>query len=846
MGSRAWIGLSCIALLACAPHLPGVTSEIDDDLAIETRIDREAPDDDDEDEDESDDDDRLAIPSERCRRDQAAASSREVDPDEVGAALLTTRGAMVVGLPLVETDFHTNVTGTIAETTVTQTFVNDFTTPIEAVYTFPLPHDGAVDDYAFRFDGREVRAVMKKRADALADYDAAKREGKTAALLEQERPNIFTQSLANLPPGATIEVEIHVVQPLVPAQGRYELVLPTVVGPRHVPGTPTGHTGTGMVADTDRVADGSRITPPVLPPGMRTCGDLHITVAFDAGLPIRGIRSEAHRIRVGDDAAGRFVALDEDYALLDRDFVLSWRRAGDRPQAMMLTDEVDGERFFSLTIEPPREVPEADAPAREIVFVLDTSGSMNGKPLADAKAAMVQFLQGLRPGDAFQVVRFSDTASSLGDELVPATAPNVEKALEYVDGLDGGGGTTMTAGIQSALRFAHDPDRVRFVIFLTDGFIGNEAEIFALVEDSIGDARLFSIGVGSSVNRFLLDGMARVGRGDVEYVNLDEDAAPIVDRLYARLDRPALTDVHVDFGRTAVADLVPARVPDLLLDRPVVVFGRLRGPLRGDVVVRARRGGTPVELRVPVHAIEARSVRGIPSVWARERIEELLLEPAFLRGRGRAAQRIEATVVDLSLAHRVLTEYTAFIAVDSKPTIDGWHGSTTVVQGVELAEGMAHEQVWGHVAVPADGRDALGGSGSGSGSGYGYGSGHGSFHSRSRRVPHVRTARASVLGSIDKHIIRRIVRAHLGEIRGCYNAALVRDPKARGRIVVQFVISAIGTVTGAAIHESEIDDAALGKCIARKVKGWRFPVSDGAGAAIVNYPFVLAPAEPKN
>jgi Ca-activated chloride channel family protein len=854
MVSRGWIGLVCITIVGCAPHAvvagqgtaeDELLAEADDPslLGDEDAID-DAP--------LADEPAPPSIPDERCTKAPTKTKAQPVDPSApAAAALLTTAGGKLVGLPLRETDFFTTVTGTIAETTVTQTFVNPYDKPIEAVYTFPLPHDGAVDDYSFRFAGREVRGVIKRREEARAEYEDAKRAGRTAGLLEQERPNVFTQSLANLPAGAKIEVEIHVVQPLAPEKGRYELALPTVVAPRFVPGKPTGRAGTGMLDDTDRVPDASRISPPVLPAGLRTCGDLNITVAFAPGLPVGSIRSEAHRIEIERGTAGTFVELDEQYALLNRDFVLSWQRSGSRPRAMMLTDEVDGERFFTLTIEPPASVAVDDAPARELIFVLDASGSMSGEPIDVAKATMRRFLRGMRPGDAFQVVRFSDSASGLGDTLVPATDANVARAIAYVDALEGEGGTMMTEGIRAALDFPHDEERVRFVVFLTDGFIGNEADIFALIDERIGDARLFSLGVGSSVNRYLLDGMARVGRGEVAYVNLGEPADPIVDRLYAQLDRPALTDIVVDFGDTDVAAVVPARVPDLMVDRPVTLFGRLDGEPTGEIVVRGRRGGEATVLRVPVRAVEQQRATGLASSWARKRIDELMFDPDYLRERAPKAGRIRSSVVDLSLKYGVLTEFTAFVAVDTRGKVDGRAADTTVVQGVDLAEGVAEQSVWGQMvgteigeSYGAGGLGLIGsGGGGGSGSGYGRGSGAG-FGGRGTRVPQVRFAKAQVKGAIDRHIIRRIVRAHIGEMRGCYNAELVRDPQAKGRVVVKFMITEDGHVSAVAIESSEIASATMGKCLSTAVARWRFPTSEGASTAMVSYPFVFTNDEP--
>jgi Ca-activated chloride channel family protein len=761
------------------------------------------------------------------------------------------QGDKFLALPLQRTKFDTVVIGTVAETEVVQVFANPFDTPIEAVYVFPLHERAAVDDYHLTIGDRTIRGQMKTREDARDTYEQAKQDGRAAGLLEQERPNVFTQSVANIPPGAVIEVSMHVVAPLEQEHGRYSLVLPTVVGPRFIPGA-------------SQVPDASRITPPMMPEGYTACADLDVTVAIESGLRPRGLRSQYHDVDIHREADVAFVELDLEAGpvLANRDFVLSWELGSNQPQAAIVAQpSPDGAGgYFTLTVQPPRVVPDEQAMPRELVFVLDTSGSMNGLPLDTSKQLMRHALADLRPDDMFNVLRFDELASGLSSTMLPATPGNIEKGIAYVDQLSGGGGTHMLAGIEAALELPRERDRMRMVLFLTDGFIGNEAEIFALLERDIADARLFSLGVGSSVNRYLLDGMARVGRGTVTYAGNEQSMESVVERFYERIETPVLTDIEIDWQGASVAEVLPGRIPDLFAGQPLTVFGRYEGQPRGEIIVRGEVNGKQVELPVTFDIATADDVAGVSSIWARNKVDELLGYPMLTTPYEVGSATREA-VVELALQYRIMTDYTSFVAVDEQRIVAPNGEIRTVVQPLPIPAGTTHENFGeaygvGGLGLVGTGRGGGGtssgtiglgntgligkGGGGGTGSGYGTGSG-GGFGGRGARVPMVRQASPTVTGSLDRDIIRRIVRAHINEVRSCYNDALSKDPNIAGHISIQMTIEANGKLSTAVVGANTTKDDALAQCIAKAAKKWTFPKPADGGTVTVIYPFQLSP-----
>lgn len=758
-------------------------------------------------------------------------------------------------LPLQESTYETLVIGTVAETTVTQVFANPFSEPIEAVYAFPLHEHAAVDDYWIHIGERSLHGEIHRREEAKQIYEDAKAQGRRTGLLEQERPNVFTQSVANIAPGESIEVQMHVVQPIAQQAGRGTLSLPTVVGPRFIPGAPTGRVGTGGRPDTDEVPDASKITPPVLDPRARGCAPLLITVDIESPYAIGAVASANHSISRHDGNGVTTVELAAGATLANRDFELSWAMGGDATQAsVMMQPDEDGRGAFTLTLVPPMSLEADEAVPRDLIFVVDNSGSMGGKPMDTAKALMREAIGSMGPRDRFTVLRFSESASKLSPGLLDNTAPNRRRGLKYVDDMRGMGGTHMRAGIEAALALAQASDRVPMVVLLTDGYIGNEAAIFELADQRLGHARIFGLGVGQAPNRFLLDGLSKVGRGAVSYVGSSESVQGVVKRFYSRIASPALRDVSIDWGTLPVEDVAPQRVPDLFVGQPIVVYGRYAKLGVGTVVIEGWQGAKRARFEVEVDLAEGSSGSGLRSMWARTRIEELLRDPEVLRLDSAARDLRAEKATKIALAYRVLTEHTAFVAVDDDVATKDV--AKTVAVSVEPVRGMAPRPGSGLGLVGTGrggggsgegtiglGKTGLIGKGGGGGSGYARGTRAG-FGGRGKRVPRIRHAKAQVTGSLDRDIIRRVMRAHNNSLRACYEPVLAVDPNASFKLSIGFVIDGSGRVsaelTWSKDSVTEVEDS-FDACLKTALERIRFPKPAGGGTVKVRYPLVFQP-----
>ena len=626
-----------------------------------------------------------------------ATRPRKVDTTEVGEPDHPGSGALVakpspgtddqknVPLPLKHTDVRAAITGYVGTVDVTQQFENPFDRRIEAVYMFPLPEKAAVSEFVMTIGERRIRGILREKEEAEAIYREARAQGYQASLLTQHRPNIFEQKVANIEPGKRIDVNIRYFHSLAYRDGWYTFVLPTVIGPRYNPSGSKDPVHALPRSEVQPVSTGAGVR--YLRPEERSGHDIGIAVELDAGVAIEAIES-SHRIdktRKGPENAT--ITLADQATIPNRDFVLRFKVAGGRVKTNLLTyvDREKGQGYFTMVLYPPEDLESAPRHPMEMVFVLDCSGSMSGQPIAQAKAAVLEALDLLKPGDTFQVIRFSNKASRFGPKPVPATRENVALAKRYVSRLQGGGGTRMIEGIRAALNFPHDPRRLRFVTFLTDGYIGNEVEILEAIHKSIGESRIFSFGVGSSVNHYLLNRMAKVGRGAVAYLGLEDSGSEVMGYFFRRISRPALTDLAIDWGGMKVTDTYPQRLPDLFAGRSVAVTGKFRGE-PGEPVVRGRAGGKNVE-----HVVRRRGIEDthafIPNIWARLRIAELEDRQAWTHD---PHNELAGAIKQTALEYALMSDYTAFVAVDASRPTAGSQG-TTVHQAVPVPEGVRYQ-----------------------------------------------------------------------------------------------------------------------------------------------------------
>lgn len=617
-----------------------------------------------------------------------------------------TPDSQQLAFPLKHTEVSAKVAGNLSRVDVTQTFENPFTTTLEAVYIFPLPDEAAVDEMLIKIGSRTIKGHIKPREEAQQIYQQAKQEGRTAGLLEQERDNIFTQSLANIQPGEQIDVIIRYSASLQFEGGNYEFVFPMVVGPRYIPGTPIGENAVGSGSapgpmsqnqDTDLVPDASRLNAPILPAGTRSGHDIQMRVEIDAGVNIQAVRSPSHQLQISHEGHLVRVGLVGSDTIPNKDFILRYQVASETTQSTLLTQSDDKGGHFALYLIPALEYASEQIVPKDVVFLIDTSGSQMGPPLRQCQELMRRFIQGLNPNDTFSIIDFADTTQQLSPVPLPNTPQNQSRAIAYINQLTAGGGTQLLRGIQAVLNFpVTDPGRLRSIVLLTDGYIGNENQILAEVQRHLKSGnRLYSFGAGSSVNRFLLNRIAEIGRGISRIIRHDEAPDEMVEGFFRQINNPVLANIQVTWeGEGESPVIYPAIAPDLFAEQPLVLFGRKPDAVTGTLQVSGiAAGGTLYQQRFEVK-FERGGNPAVAQLWGRSRIKALMNQMVS----GETKSGVEA-VTQTAIAYQLLCQYTAFVAVSDEVRVDHPEASVSVQVPVEMPEGISAEGVFGSMGA---------------------------------------------------------------------------------------------------------------------------------------------------
>lgn len=569
----------------------------------------------------------------------AANSFGSLDEEAVGTGELrfvTPKEGRGLGFPLEKTTLSGTITAGVAELKLEQRFSNSYDEAIEAVYVFPLGARAAVHDYEFVIGDHRVRGKIDTKAKARSTYEAARDRGQTAGLVEQERPNLFVQHLANIPPGQTVTVRLSIAELLEPEDGAFEFVFPMVVGPRYQPKA-----------------------SPALPWSPRTTAagpTVDIDLLVDTTVPTTSLSSPSHAIAT--KTLDRFrSSVTVKNARPDADFVLRFSGAAAKTGAGLVTHRLGDDGYFMLLLQPKASPRANELSPREVVFIIDTSCSMDGEPLAQTKLVAEAILGTLAPTDTFSLITFADGSSRLSPTPLPASKSNLERARRWLSALSASGGTELASGITAGLE-AHPTEGLRAIYLMTDGFVSNDDEIITLVRRTAGFNRLYPVGIGSAPNRALLGSLGEVGRGFTRYVSSSTEARAVADELVDKSTQPYLTDISIDWKGLDVSQLEPPVVPDLHAGQPLLIAGRYHSPGRELITISGTLSGKRVSLPMEVVLDERSDRPALATLWARRRIARLELDDE------RGEQ--EGAITDLGLGHHLLTKYTSFVAVDER------------------------------------------------------------------------------------------------------------------------------------------------------------------------------------
>ncbi len=581
----------------------------------------------------------------------------------------------VDGLPLKSTKAVVNITGVIADVTITQEYKNEGKSALEAIYTFPASTNSAIYAMEMTVGKRKIIAQIEEKNKARQKYEKAKSDGKRASLLEQQRPNVFQMNVANIMPGDLIKVSLKYTEMIIPEDGTYQFVYPTVVGLRY----------------TEKASSNSQFTnTPYTKNGTQPTYDFDIQVNLSTGVPIQEVASSTHQVK------STFPALNTAKVKLDpsekaggnRDFVLAYKLAGDQIESGLMLYEHGDENFFMLMVQPPKRIIKEEIPPREYVFIVDVSGSMRGFPIDVSKKLMRNLIVNLRPIDRFNVMLFAGTSGWLAEESLPAVPENLVKATNFIDSQRGGGGTNLLSAMKKAMSLPHcEVGLSRSFIVVTDGYISVEKEVFDMIRNEADEANLFAFGIGGSINRHLIEGMARVGMSEPLIVLNQANADEKAEKFRKYINYPVLTNVKKSFKGFEAYDIEPVAVPDLLAERPLVIYGKYKGNPNGTITLKGQAGGKRYKKTFEVNKTKPnKNHAALRYLWARKKIQTLD-DYQLVRNGG----EIQKKVTELGLKYNLMTAYTSFLAIEEDITNQG--KLQTVKQPLPLPQNVPNTAV---------------------------------------------------------------------------------------------------------------------------------------------------------
>ncbi len=655
--------------------------------------------------------------------DGAAAMTGEeedVRPENVrgGELLVAMENGQLQPAPHLSQQVNIQVSGITARVKVEQRFVNNEQSWIEAVYVFPLPDESSVDHLRLQVGERLLEGQIMEKEEARKTYEQAKQEGRKSSLLVQNRPNIFTTRVANIGPGEEVRVEIEYQQTVRFANGVFSLRFPMVIGPRYIPGQPLVEsekslesseatesveqpmrlTSTGWAVDTYQVPDASQITPPVDLEGKTTI-PVEMAIDLAAGMPLSRLESLYHGIESEEMGEGHYSIHLTSEVKADRDFVIEWQpENAEAAKAALFAETLGGNQYMLLMLMPPQMVTESSV-AREVIFILDVSGSMAGTSIIEAKAAISMALGSLQPSDRFNVIVFSNSAQALFSEAKQADQAHLQEAESYINHIKADGGTEMKPALLLALDGSHHHERLRQVVFLTDGAVGNEDELLKIIARRIGDSRLFTVGIGSAPNSYFMSRAAGIGRGTFSYIGKDTEVKEKMDNLFAKLEHPVLSDLQLELaGSDKEIEGYPSPLPDLYLGEPLVLAVRT-GWENATLRLTGTRLGKPWATMVDTSTYGERE--GIGALWARKKIRSQMESLAL----GADPLKVREVVLKTALEHHLVSKYTSLVAVDSVVSRPQAEKEMTLAVKTHLPQGWQAAAVFGggpKTATPAN------------------------------------------------------------------------------------------------------------------------------------------------